>query len=66
LTKCKQKEVGIFTSTGKVPTSITTAPGFNQLPRTRLGTPVAVTTMSASLAICSGFFVNACTMVTVA
>lgn len=54
------------TSTGNVPTSITTEPGFSQLPRTRLGTPTAVITMSASRVICSGFFVNACTTLTVA
>lgn len=56
----------ILTSSGWVPTSITTAPGLSQLPRTKFGTPAAVTTMSASSVISSGFFVKACTTLTVA
>lgn len=60
------KKQDIVTSTGQVPTSITTAPGFNQLLRTRLGTPAAATTMSASLVISSGLSVKTCTTLTVA
>lgn len=70
LSNCQIQNVNqrspVFTSTGLVPTSITTAPGFSQFPRTRFGTPAAVTTMSASQVISSGFFVKACTMLTVA
>jgi hypothetical protein len=37
-----------------MPTSITTAPGFSQLPRTMQGTPAAAITMSAVLVIVAG------------
>jgi hypothetical protein len=56
----------IFTSIGFVPTSITTAPSFNQLPLTRLATPAADITMSDSRVIDSGFAVKAWITLTVA
>jgi hypothetical protein len=55
-----------FTSIGFVPTSITTAPCFNQLPLTRLATPAADITISDSRVIASGFVVKAWITLTVA
>lgn len=60
------KIVLLHTSTGHVPTSMTTAPGLSQLPRTKLGIPAAAITISAFLVMFSGSFVKACTVLTVA
>ena len=49
-----------------VPTSTTTAPGFNQLPFTNWAWPTAATTRSASLTILLMLRVLECTTVTVA
>lgn len=54
------------TSTGLIPTSMTTAPGLIQLPLTMFGCPTAAITMSASRVISSGFFVLEWTTLTVA
>lgn len=59
-------ELSLLTSTGLIPTSITTAPDFIQFPLTKLATPAAEITISACLVISSGFFVCECTMLTVA
>lgn len=58
--------VWLLTFTRFVPISITTAPGFSQLPRTMLGIPTSETTMSAWEIISSGFLVYGCTVQTVA
>jgi hypothetical protein len=55
-----------LTSTGLMPTSIIAAPGFIQLPLTRLATPTAAMIISACLVISSGLLVCECTMLTVA
>lgn len=56
----------MLTLTEFVPVSITIAPCLSQLPGTMLGIPTFETTMSASEVSCSGFLVNACTVLTVA
>mmetsp|Transcript_51983 Transcript_51983/g.90739 ORF Transcript_51983/g.90739 Transcript_51983/m.90739 type:complete len:221 (-) Transcript_51983:387-1049(-) len=57
-------EVG--SSTELIPTSMTTAPGFNQLPLTISALPTAATTMSARRTVSAMSLVRECAMVTVA
>lgn len=54
------------TSTGLIPTSIITAPGFIQLPFTIFGCPTAEMIISACRVISSGFMVREWTILTVA
>lgn len=61
-----KNQKSMLTSTGLIPTSITTAPGFIQLPLTIFGFPTAEIIMSACLVISSGFEVREWTIVTVA
>jgi len=56
----------LLTSTGLIPTSMRTAPGFIQLPLTMFGCPTAEIMISASLVISSGFLVLEWIMLTVA
>jgi hypothetical protein len=56
----------LHTSTGLIPTSIITAPGFIQLPLTIFGWPTAEIIISACLVSSSGFLVLEWTILTVA
>lgn len=56
----------LLTSTGLIPTSIITAPGFIQLPLTIFGWPTAEIIISASLMNSSGFLVLEWTILMVA
>ena len=56
----------LLTSTGLIPISIITAPGFIQLPLTIFGWPTAEIIISASLMYSSGFLVLEWTILMVA
>ena len=56
----------MLTSTGFIPTSMITAPGFIQLPLTMFGCPTAAMMISAWLVTSSGFLVLEWTILTVA
>lgn len=60
------QQKSFLTSTGFIPTSIMTAPGFIQLPLTIFGCPTAEIMISACLVISSGFLVLEWTILTVA
>jgi hypothetical protein len=59
-------QINLLTSTGLIPTSIMTAPGFIQLPLTMFGCPTAAIMISACLVISSGLLVLEWTTLTVA
>jgi hypothetical protein len=59
-------QINLLTSTGLIPTSITTAPGFIQLPLTMFACPTAAIMISACLVISSGLLVLEWTTLTVA
>lgn len=62
--KCSDAQYRKHTSIALVPTSMTTAPGFTQLPRTSWGTPVAEIKMSAFFVASIGLGVSSCRTVT--
>jgi len=59
-------DINLLTSTGLIPTSMMTAPGFIQLPLTMFAFPTAEMMISAWLVISSGLLVLEWTILTVA